>query len=409
MHTLISTARLLFVPLMILIGAHLALPHAQEAPEAFRLLLHILPYAACAIAAGLGIMFGQGRVVGMALLLALAYWSVTEVNALLPGSRFEAGVLFTAVTTLVPLNLLLFTLLPERGVFTRHAVLRFLVVALQAGFVTWVIAAERNDVLQALAFNTLNAALPWLHLSDSAVVALVIAVGVLLWVVHRRGTPLEAGALVMVGALALLFGRAGVGDAPEAYASAAGLILLASLVFNTHYIAYRDDLTGLPARRALNQRLAALGRNYAIAMLDVDHFKKFNDTHGHDVGDQVLKLVAARIRAVGGRGKAYRYGGEEFTIVFPGKTAQQARPYLEEVRETIADYRMVLRGGDRPDAKTGEKKRGSGGSGRKTVQVTISIGVAERTREIRDAEEVIKAADAALYRAKKKGRNRVAA
>ncbi|MFV8834041.1 diguanylate cyclase [Aquisalimonas sp.] len=409
MHTVIGTARLLSVPLMILIGAHVALPHAQEAPEAFRLLLHLLPYAACAIAAGLGVMFGQGRVVGMALLLAVAYWSVTEVNALLPDNRFEAGVLFTAATTLVPLNLLLFTLLPERGVFTRHALLRFLIVGVQAGFVIWVIAAERNDVLQALAFNALNAAVPWLHLSDTAVAALVIGVAAVLWVTHRRGTPLEAGAVVMIGALALLFGRAGVTDAPEAYAAAAAVILLASLVFNTHYIAYRDDLTGLPARRALNQRLAALGRNYAIAMLDVDHFKKFNDTHGHDVGDQVLKLVAARIRAVGGRGKAYRYGGEEFTIVFPGKTAKQAKPYLEEVRETIAAYRMVLRGSDRPDQKSGEKKRGSGGSARKAVHVTISIGVAERTRDTPSAEDVIKAADEALYRAKKKGRNRVAA
>lgn len=408
MHTILGTARLLIVPLVILLGAHFALPHAQDAPEALRLLLHLLPYAACAIAGGLGAMFGQGRVVGMAVLLSLAYWSVTEVNTLMPDNRFQAGVLFTAATTLVPLNLLLFTLLPERGVFTRHALFRFLVLGVQAGLVTWVLVAERNDVLQALAFNTLNSALPWLHLSDSAVVALLVTAAVLLWFVHRRGAPLEAGALVMVGALALLFGRAGVTNAAEAYAGAGGLILLASLVLNTHHIAYRDDLTGLPARRALNQRLATLGRRYAIAMLDVDHFKKFNDTHGHDVGDQVLKLVAARIRAVGGRGKAYRYGGEEFTIVFPGKTAKEAKPYLEEVRETIAAYKMVLRGNDRPDQKSGEKQRGRGGSGRKTVQVTISIGVAERTPETPAAEDVVKAADEALYRAKKKGRNRVA-
>lgn len=78
-------------------------------------------------------------------------------------------------------------------------------------------------------------------------------------------------------------------------------------------------------------------------MADVDHFKAFNDTHGHDVGDQVLRMVAAQLRRVSGGGYAYRYGGEEFTLVFPGKTAVEAMPYLETVRQAIEAYQMRLR------------------------------------------------------------------
>src|SRR5690606_9592276 len=174
-------------------------------------------------------------------------------------------------------------------------------------------------------------------------------------------------------------------------------------------MAFREDLTGLPGRRALNERLQRLGRHYVIAMADVDHFKAFNDTHGHDVGDQVLKLVASRLRKIGGGGRAYRYGGEEFTLVFPGKTLEQCLPHLEAVREAVESYRLQLRDKhNRPkDDRRGRTRRSGAGAG--SVAVTISLGVAERQPEQRTAEEVIKAADQALYSAKSAGRNCVRA
>jgi diguanylate cyclase (GGDEF)-like protein len=176
-------------------------------------------------------------------------------------------------------------------------------------------------------------------------------------------------------------------------------------------MAYRDEVTGLLGRRALNERLEGLGRRYCLAMLDVDHFKKFNDTHGHDVGDEVLKLVASRISRVGGGGTAFRYGGEEFCVVFPRKSILDCVGPLEDVRESIADYRMALRDrGKRPTAsREGARKRGGMATkfGPNTVAVTVSLGLAERSEENFSADEVIKAADQALYRAKRAGRNRL--
>jgi GGDEF domain-containing protein len=172
-------------------------------------------------------------------------------------------------------------------------------------------------------------------------------------------------------------------------------------------MAFRDELTGIPSRRALNEQLAALGNRYTIAMLDVDHFKKFNDTYGHDLGDQVLKMVAAHIARVGGGGRAFRYGGEEFTVLFPGKDAEHAIPHLEAVREDVESYRMALRGADRPARARGAKRQRGGWRGRNGVSVTISIGVAERNGRSGPPHSVIEAADRALYRAKEKGRNRL--
>ena len=175
------------------------------------------------------------------------------------------------------------------------------------------------------------------------------------------------------------------------------------VVIDSYYLAYRDELTGIPSRRALNQFSLSLGRKYCVAMLDVDHFKKFNDNYGHDIGDQVLKLVAAKIMKVTAGGRAFRYGGEEFTIVFPRKTMEDAEAALEHVRQTIADYSIVIR---HPVRKSKKSRQEKAADGTKSVSVTISIGLANKTPG-QDFDAVIKEADKALYRAKRKGRNNV--
>ncbi|MDH5232802.1 MAG: GGDEF domain-containing protein, partial [Gammaproteobacteria bacterium] len=152
--------------------------------------------------------------------------------------------------------------------------------------------------------------------------------------------------------------------------------------------------------------LAKMRGNYAIAMLDVDHFKKFNDNYGHDVGDQVLRMVATKISQVTGGGKAFRYGGEEFSILFPGKTAKAAFPHLSTVRENIDQNRMILRGDNRPKEKPQHALQRLKRHWQE-VHITISIGVANNDNELRTPDDVIKAADKALYRAKEKGRNRI--
>ena len=178
---------------------------------------------------------------------------------------------------------------------------------------------------------------------------------------------------------------------------------LLTVIISSYFLAYRDELTGLPSRRALQQLSLSLGRKYCVAMMDIDHFKKFNDTYGHDIGDQVLKLVASKLKRVGHGGKIFRYGGEEFTVVFPRKSAEQAEYALEQLRISIADYKMVIR----QPQRQGKDKRGSRkGSVEKTVSVTISIGVATRDSK-QNFEQVMKAADQKLYQAKRNGRNNV--
>jgi diguanylate cyclase (GGDEF)-like protein len=139
-------------------------------------------------------------------------------------------------------------------------------------------------------------------------------------------------------------------------------------------------------------------------MVDVDHFKRFNDTYGHDAGDHVLRLVAARLAQAPGGGTAYRYGGEEFALVFAGKGQDECLPHLEELREMVETSRFTMRRRFRPRVKP---KADKGRKSRQAITITVSIGVAERNHRHGSPDQVVLAADKALYRAKEAGRNRV--
>ena len=140
----------------------------------------------------------------------------------------------------------------------------------------------------------------------------------------------------------------------------AGLILISSIIENSYFLAYHDELTTLPARRAFNDALLRLEAPYAVAVVDIDHFKKFNDTYGHDTGDQVLRLVAGKLAGVTGGGRAYRVGGEEFSILFPGKSAKDVMPHLDLLRTVIEVATFRVRGGEeRRSTARGQKSRAS--------------------------------------------------
>jgi len=215
-------------------------------------------------------------------------------------------------------------------------------------------------------------------------------------------------ALISLG-LASLHGEpwwpGSVSGAPwPVFFSFSALFLLGGLYGLTWRRAHLDELTGIPGRRAFEESLRRLGRHYAIAMVDVDHFKRLNDHYGHQVGDQILRFIASRLKRIS-FGLAFRYGGEEFAIIMPGRRLPRTLPLLEGLRQSIEASRFTIRGENRPLRRPPRKARPPGG--REQVGVTVSIGVAWKSLLHPTAEAVVKTADEALYRAKQMGRNRV--
>lgn len=183
----------------------------------------------------------------------------------------------------------------------------------------------------------------------------------------------------------------------------AGIILLHSLYRVYWENSYMDELTGLFNRRALDQKLRRLRRRYALSMVDIDHFKHFNDTYGHDEGDNVLRLVSRILYDHFGK-SAYRYGGEEFCIIFISTDANAAASKMDEARAAIEDHMFSIR---RSINKRKKSERKKSAVKVEKVKLTVSAGIAEPVKSTRDAAAVLKNADKALYIAKEAGRNRV--
>lgn len=163
--------------------------------------------------------------------------------------------------------------------------------------------------------------------------------------------------------------------------------------------AMTDGLTGLSNRKAFDAAIArvseeaqASNTTFTLLMVDIDHFKSFNDNYGHQIGDQVLRLVARTlVEGVKGRDIAARYGGEEFAIILPETTLSAGVAVGNSLRKAVATKDVINR-------STGEK----------LGRITMSVGVAEFTSG-EPTEDLIERADAALYTAKHNGRNQVAA
>lgn len=411
MFTIILNRSVIFVvPAAILIATWILIPYIAGLTPVRQELVASAPYLLVVLGIFLSIHFHRFRPLAALLLLVLFYWSSNRFIAV---KQFEPSLnwIYQAFVLLLPLNFALFTIMRERGIFSTAGRLRFIFLAVQAIIVLWLFRQNFTDLLPYIAKSYITLPLfSSMLVPQPAIVSGAISFISIAMLALFRQSPIDSG---MLGALsAFFFACNGITtpDIHSAYCTAAALIITLSVLRDSYNMAFRDDLTGIPARRALNESLHGLGRRYTVAMLDVDHFKRFNDTYGHNVGDQVLKMVAQKMMAVGGGGKAYRYGGEEFTIIFTGRRTEDALPHLEELRKTIADYRLALRSSDRPkEQKTGRGRRADNsirGEGAYAT-VTVSIGVAESSNELNTSAEVIKAADKALYKAKNKGRNQI--
>lgn len=376
----------------------------------------------CALIGGmlLAWRFHSSRIFFALVVLFLAQQAIE----LFGGGRVSPGTpgwtALQAAVVLVPLDFILIALMQERG-FTVSAIAPIgLFLFVQSVIVSVLCrAAEGLPSPVARAHHLATAvSLPGYAVPVFAAAGIFLLVRFLL---TRK--PVDSAFLWSLSAFFLSLRFTSITRVSTVYSATAACILAASIIENSYLLAYHDELTTLPSRRAFNDAILRLHAPYSIAVVDIDHFKRFNDTYGHDTGDQVLRLVAASLARVTGGGQAYRCGGEEFNILFPGKTTAEVVDHLQQLRATIESSEFRMRGGDRrqvargPDRRN-ERARGRARKGRAIrelaqekvpapLSVTVSIGVATSAKEGSDPDLVLQAADKALYRAKANGRNRV--
>lgn len=350
--------------------------------------------------------FNRERLFFGVLIMGAAYTGL--VAGLWYLAPVSGRLVFGLIALLVPVDLLVSSHLPRHGIKSYWSGIWFGCLLLQLLWVLWLLQAPGSalaDWLYRPWFRELR--LDFLRIPQ---LALPILLAALLWFygrLHHAATPTRmayfAGFLLFVLALlqkALVL---------HAFLLIGGglLLFLLAVMQESRYLFYYDVLTGLPARRALEERLQRLGGRYALAMIDIDYFKRINDRYGHQTGDQVLRMVAVELERMGGGSRAYRYGGEEFVAVFPGKAAAQALAHAEQCRTRIERAHFRLRGEERRDLVITQPARTRAELEQPMrIRLTVSIGIADAASSEGGPLAVLKAADQALYHAKQNGRNR---
>ena len=361
------------------------------------------PYLVLVIAGIISMVFYNSREFCISLVLLVYYFLLDQYLWPTGLSNEDKVGLLNLCGVLIPINFILFNILPERGLFNRQGLK---LLSLLTGQLILILILFKADLTPLRQLFYSHVGIKWSSHPEFGSVMLLLNASALLFLLVRTWT--QSGVLAnawlfcfgavlisMMLVLNLLF--------TIVYLVLSGVILIGGILLHAYNLAYRDELTQLPSRRSLKQYLMAQGKNLAIAMVDVDHFKKLNDTYGHDTGDDVLKMLAGNLQAVSGGGRAFRYGGEEFTVVFPGKTAEQAMEYLEELRQRIETSKFIIRPKRRNNSQKAKKSAGNS----RELTITVSIGVSDQGKDSRSTPEIMKLADKALYQAKQQGRNQV--
>ncbi len=359
-----------------------------------------LPVLLAVLVVVLSFRFGRSQVFFYTLLVVMT-------NVVLGMEWADSRLAYALLSAVVPILLVLLSLFPDRGVLTLRAWPSHLALLLATGFVAVAVQLQLSWLLQLLYTNWLPAQyFDWSRQPQSVIYVSVSAVIAMLVVTSARPTSQTSaglGVLIML-ITQLYFG--GTDQSLHVFSSVALLMCLYAVLQESWRMAYLDELTELAGRRALRDRLHKIGGKYTISMLDIDHFKKFNDRFGHDTGDAVLRMIAGQLNKVTGGGAAFRYGGEEFTIVFNGKKTADVIPHLNALLEKIASTPFVINRANRRNSDNTIRKIAKDNLDTKqTVQVTISAGVADSQHSAVSGWEILKISDKALYRAKRKGRN----
>jgi diguanylate cyclase (GGDEF)-like protein len=384
MNSLKSIALNISIPFFISAVLGSMLFYEDKIPKIIFSIVPYLFYAISALILWVSWHFNRNRFIFIILPLLFIYFGFVYLG----GKR--ATDLFLYASMFYPLHLLLFLSLKERGLFSIWGILKIAFFVIEIAVILYLVIYPNADFIAILKMKLF--VISFYPLEDISIIiaTLVIFIMVAL-VLFNRYLLYNSSFLVIAVTFYMGFYFVKTPYAKELSLLAIGVIIFILLIRESYRLAFYDELTSLPGRRALVEDMAKLGMKYSLAMIDIDHFKKFNDTYGHDTGDEVLKMVASKLAEVGGGGKAYRYGGEEFVLLFPSREVEESYKHTDILRETIAKSPFIVR-----------NKQSS-----KTIYINISSGIVQKNSQDKDPFAVMKRADNALYKAKKAGRNQV--
>lgn len=363
-----------------------------------------------AVDAGALVVFGGGALLGLLirrgrLALGLIVLALSD-RALV---HLDNRAIFDAIAVLLPLNLAVIACLDEASLHSTRGASRLAVIIVEAGIV---------GLLQRPGFSAIGAWLDrpllfpnlqeWTVLPQLGLLTFAAALGLVLTRFVMDGRPFAAAAGWAVVASFLALDGTSAGNPVSVHFATAGLLLLVGASWERPR-AHIDEVTGLPGSLGLNKALERLPRHYTLASVEIDDFRAFRDEHGSEAARRMLRRVGDELKKISGGGRPFYCGAHTFAVLFRRTSCAVATGHLNAVRRRIETASVDIRAPERPRpagqpvARTNRPTRVV----ERTVSVTISAGVAEPENSHADPHEVLRAAEAALGRAKEAGQNRI--
>jgi len=386
----------ILAPITVILVAWVLAVKAESFSDVTQSLITVIPYVIASLAIFMSIWFQNSNSFYLVCFVLVMYIYINISQKHLPALT-EAVTMFSV---LLPINTIWLSFSKERGIFSPYGRKKALIIIAQ---LLWVFVNIRIKSKAPLNQGTDQV---YIGIKVPALILYILAVGILLscYIFKYRYMDLIYVTVLISSIIAFYLSNRLV--LASVYISAIFVIMVIAMFDVSYSLAFYDTLTGVLSRRALEQELLKLGgRKYTIAMVDLDHFKKINDCYGHDIGDEVLKMVASILSKTLNKAKIFRYGGEEFVVLFTGKGYNEVLEQMELIRRTIEKRPFIIRSDNRPVQKPDEPAKYPYSKGKGKINVTVSIGLAQKTDSLKTSYDVIKKADEALYKSKKCGRN----
>ena len=298
-------------------------------------LLLQLPYILLGLATLMALLTNHALEAGISISLLCAYWLIQSFLQS-PLNSQPASQIFYLLTLLSPALLITYALLPQSSCLQLQGLLAILLTPLIILFIAGLLVIKQQLFL-ASATSALSNGLMGTYLSTPSWLLYFSAIGLCLGLSLYQQQSIHNSVLGCSLMSLITYGWIQLNSVSAFMFSGMGLLLCINLTISLLQIGYRDDLTQIGNRRALQQTAKTLRGPYSVAMVDADYFKKINDQFGHELGDQALRVIASLLAQTAEGGKPFRYGGEEFCLLFKGKTEQQVLDTLEACRQAIAN------------------------------------------------------------------------
>ncbi|MFV2059380.1 MAG: GGDEF domain-containing protein [Gammaproteobacteria bacterium] len=375
-----------------------------QLPEFVIYILQYLPYILLLLIIANSYTHKQSHELNIAISILIGYWLMRNLIWPTDTNETTATILYVLIGPIIAINFIIVFMTQEKGIHNKTGLHLLLLLAFELMILIWFVNITPDLLLKYLYYPFFGSEifdLTPMYQSTIIINAITFLILLINAIIKQKIT--ITGYLGAFIAIVLTQHYINTPITSVMFYTVASLILILTISLNSYRLSKIDLITELPSRRTFKSQLKKLNEHFCIALIDIDDFKIMTDEYGQDVCDQILRMIASRSRHLGRKGFPYRYGDQEFAIIFYDMQLHEANKYLATLCDSIANEPFLLRSKKRPlfkpnyIAPVGRAERNTK---YKSIPISVSVGIAEKKPHHQNSFDVLTTSREALNRAK---------